>query len=318
MDNKNYASISNAEQLAKYMELSKQNVVILLIYSQHNPDVNIFRESFITVAGHNRHSIFLMINVDVFQGNSPYVLKTPGSVLPRCEYHYQGNVLASKMFSSQTDLHNSVAEAQRFMMSNQNKTSLAAINAEVDSNKIANDIFDSAKNFSPALESYLKTNPDFVNQLVKHIKQNASVFQQILNSPSSLAAYAEKEMNAQKNRQLHARQQLQQQVVPPIVPIGTTEQYPAPVQQLITSLTKNSLNGSIIPLETDINNAMDQIKKMLVLFEALHRMGLLKTNITEPSIKIEEADPPGTTIGPNGDKFIPLPDGRYKRIKKKN
>lgn len=319
MNTENFFKITNGAVLDELFEKNIGKIIILMFYTKHNPECRSMESKFETLSLNNKFTIFCVIDVDKLTTDSVYTKNK--SNMPRFDFYFNGNILYSTGTTDIKVLQAAVTQCQQHMMNQNNRNNNNPqnnITNQATIQQISNKILYEASMTDPNTYNYLMQNPEALQAMVmQKMSQIPSMQQPYINSTSQQPLI-------QPMQQPFA-QPMQQPFTQPIQPIAQPIQ---PIQQLQQPLHPANLTKSptienptsLIPSESAIALTVQQMQQMFQIFQMMQNMGVLKIdgpiNISTSESHVT-VDPPGTTVLPNGDKIVPMPNGLFGLIKKK-
>ena len=190
------------------------------------------------------------------------------------------------------------------------------------------------------IQQQILNNAQMQNPLAfQYLMQNSNVLQQMVQKQmmqqQQHMMHPQQQMMQQQQHMMHPQQQIPQQQIA-MNPMINQQQLMTPQSMQMNPILTNSIQtpqpliqNSQSQMLTNDSNISDlptfqQMERMFKLFQMMHKMGALnipesiettvgenKTNLLD---KVENND---TIIFPNGDKLIPLPNGKFGLIKNK-
>lgn len=298
----NFFKITSAQELSKIFELAQEKLVILMFFSKHNPDCKRAYSFFEKSATNHNLSLFCVIDMDKFQGESRYVANV--NTMPKFECYHLGNSLGSCITSNEKDIENLVRTGEQYIMTQTNMR-----NNGTGQN---------------AMLGQIPINPMQIQQQILNNAQmqNPMYFQQLMQNPILLQNLVQRQMQQMVAPQMSMPQQMIQPQVPQITqPQITQPQVPQitqmPIMPMATQTTiPNNTSNFMVP-------TMQQMQQMFQIFQMMQQMGILNTqpqtvdNNIQPENNQKTVND-DTIVLPNGDKIIPLGNGKFGLIKKNN
>lgn len=311
MENNFYNNITSSEELSRIFEGANDKLVILLFYTKHNGECKRAYAAIEKAALNHISTCFCVIDMDKFQGESRFVNSSIN--MPRIECFYSGNSIGSSQSSNDKEIENIVRAGEQYVMTqnntknnniNQNNIMTPNMNTPLNPMQLQQQILNHAQMTNPTQYQYLVQNPTILQQLVQKQMQYVQQQQSLLMQNQPLM------MPANNPVQLPTAQPFVMQPTPAIQPVQTQQQQPlAMAHQLLQA----NQPASLVP-------TFQQMQQMFQIFQMMHQMGILNMQPIKSeqssSVKTEQNVEP--IILPNGDKLIPLADGKYGLIKKLN
>lgn len=301
----NFFKITNSVELSKIFDAAQDKLVVLMFYTKHNPQCKRALNFFEKTAMNNNLSLFCVVDMDKFQGESRYVSNVTN--MPKFEIFYLGNSLATQVTSDEKEIENIVRIGQQYIMSQ--------CSSKNNNNMNQFGMF----NQTPQMP----LNPMQIQQLQQQILNNAQMqnpqyFQYLMQNPVALQNLVQQQI-----QQMQMARMQQQQITPPIsisqqMPVTQMPQYVPPVSTVQSSQPIQTAMPSSSSLAVP---TLQQMQQMFQIFQMMQQMGILNMQASpttaESQTKATSQDNTDETIIlPNGDKIIPLGNGKYGLIKK--
>lgn len=297
----NLIRITDANHLNKVFENAGDKLVVIMFYTKTNPGCRRIQPAFERSAQNHMISYFCIVDVDKVEGDSRYMKNTNN--LPKLDFYYQGNLLGSYPCSDEKEIEDYVRSAERNVMmqnnmknnpnnQNNNMNGMMGMNTQINTQmnpaQIRNQIINTAMMQNPMYAAQLQQNPMMLEQLVQRQMQ---MQQQQMMQPMQQPQMNVPQMNMSTMTQI------------PQIPAANT---PLPNMPILPSGTPN-----VLP-------TLEQMQYYLKIFQMMQQMGVLNTNtinnLTMPE-PAKPAEPDNIIVLPNGDKLMPLPNGKYGLIK---
>lgn len=313
--------VRNSDELTQIFDAANDKMIILMFYTKRNGECKRALSAFENSAINHNTSIFCVIDTDKWVGENRIVNISNITNMPKFEAFYQGNSLGSYSTHNEKDIEQMVGNFERYVMT-QNNTK----NNNLSQNNITNPI---------GMMNNFQFNPMNTQQQLYNIQQqilnqaqmtNPQQYQYFIQNPQMLMQQAQ--------RQLQINQQM---MMPNIMPISPTPTMQLPIQTSpITPQIPNNTNVTAIPsLQQNSNSnssiipTFEQMQQMFRIFQMMQQMGVLNmsTDQTSNTCNTNNILNTDTNKSPesegiielsNGNKLIPLADGRYGLIEKKN
>ena len=314
-DANNLNVINNSRELEEVFRTHQEKLISLLMISGHNRDSKMAVHVIKRLSEKHTISIFCIINIDNFKGDSRFVEKN--GTVPRLECYYAGNKLAIIYGTQEHEYENAINNAQRMIMGQSTKTrnNQDALQQELDNYIMMTQQSQqymapqtqyvppqSQQYIAPQTQQYVAPQPQYVpqqdnqqNQFALLMPQNGqqNQFAQLMNQPipqngqqNQFAQLMNQSMP--QNSQQNQFAQLMNQSMP--ASLGTNSGWPE----------------MALPQNNDFMSNMQQMQKMFEIFQLMQKMGL-----------ISGAEPTESTIDlPDGNQVIPLGNGKYGLVKK--
>lgn len=329
MDNLFKATSSN--ELNKLFESSAGKIVVLFFFTKTNPDCRKTVPFFEKCAMRHTISHFCIVDIDRFEGNNRFVNNVNN--LPKVDTYYEGDNLGSWQISTEQDIESAVRSSEQHMIiKNNNKNNMANPNSNMNmSNQMSN------------------INPMQIQQQILNNAQmsNPSQFQFLMQNPMVLQQMVQKQMQTVQQQQM-MQQMMQSQVPNMMNGMNMNGMMNMPNMSGVPNMS-NMLNSnmpnSVSMLNTSTDSAgsvlptFQQMQQMFQIFQMMQQMGILNTNSsaeiptelnvgqqqnqqynqqTQQTQQIPPQEIPNQNemILPNGDKLVPLPNGKYGLVRK--
>jgi hypothetical protein len=350
--------IKDSEQLTKIMEMSQDKLVVLLYYGNGNSNCKYAKKAHDQLSNSHSLSLFCMIDVDNFEGNNQIINSITN--LPRIDFYYQSVNLGTYSGTDAKELDQRVRAGQQYVMSQMNQKNnigqgqmyaqgmqpgfnpmnqMNQVNQMMPgfNQQMAPNQLNQFNQFNPSqlnpqmyqqiqaqvLASAMAQNPMYHKQLLQNpqLLQQA-VTQQIMmmnNSsmqPNQINSMQPNQINSMQPNQINSMQPNQINSAPQLTPLNN-------MLNMASSLGNAQSNSS--SLNTEIGSVVaptfQQMQHMFQIWEMMHQMGILKTNVApkpviQPSNSVIGQTVKQEMILPTGDKIVPLGDGKYGLIKK--
>lgn len=360
----NFIKVTDANQLNKIFENAQDKLIILMFFVK-NAECRRALPFFEKAAMNNNISIFCLIDMDKFEGESRYI--TNATNMPKFDCFYMGNSIGTVSVSTEKEINQFVMYCQQYMMQyNNSKNNMNSSMSQFQ-----------GQNNMPMMNQMQPINiMQLKQQILNSIQmQNPQYYQYLMNNPMALQQLVQQQLQTmQQNQVLQQQQLLQQQMmmqqpvqtVPAIQPIQTIQ----PPAQTQTQFPMNNINlpvlsptitptasvqltnqaAALLDTSSAANSVLptlQQMQHMFRIFQMMQQMGVLHTPVninqnsqnpsntntetttdpkftmhsspvlppTPPPVNSPQQDPDNTIILSNGDKLIPLENGKYGLIK---
>lgn len=321
MDKYNFFTITNTEELNKIFEQANDKLVVIMFFTK-TPECRMARRFFEKTAMNHTISIFGVIDVDKFQGNSR-ILNSANN-MPKFECYYMGNVIGSVSTSNDKEIENIVRSGEQYVMTQNNMKNMESTMPsgqigmmqpmQINPLQIRQNILNQAQMQNPMQYQYLMQNPMILQQLVQN--QMQMMQQQQMIQPQMM-----------QQQQMMQPQMMQPQMIQP-------QMIQSQIPNMNTSTTPQLNTPVIMPQMSAPNSTIptfQQMQQMFQIFQMMQQMGILNvpdsntsvnnntdTNITNNNKTTIDSDNDNSYLLPNGDRIIPLPNGKFGLIKKTN
>lgn len=289
--------VRDERNLQAVIESSKDRFVAIMFYTKHDGGCRSARNIFEKIAERNAStSTFAIVDVDNFDRNSKMIQDVMN--FPFFKFFYGGSYIGSSSRGDEKSLEAAVASGQQYVMCTMNNRNNMA-SSQMDSGMMMgqqmngmNPMMTNMQQQQQFLNSLQSTNP----MLAQQLSQNPQMLQQYMN------------------------QMMQPQMMPQKVPMISMPQTnnssinPVMMNQLAQSI-QSGTNSSSSAIPT-----LQQMQQMFQIFIMMQQMGLINVPNVDPKLQV-----PGTTIQPkesdvittpDGDRLIPLGNGKYGLLKK--
>lgn len=291
---------SDGNQLNKLFENAGDKLVVVLLYTKNNPECRRAKTSIEKSAGSHNLTLFCIVDIDKFDGESRFVKNINN--LPKIDFYYQSNVLGSCSFSNEKEIETYIRSCEQYIITQNNiKNNSTQNNMAMPLGGMVN------KDINP-----LQIQQQILNNA---IIQNPTLASNLVQNPALLQSLVQRQMQYMQQQQM-----IQPQIMAQQLPMNTIPQIPLPtVPQQTLPVTPNP-NSSILP-------TFEQMQQMFKIFQMMQDMGILNTNnkqiVTDKqsipekhNITNNGLDEKNIIELPNGDKIIPLSNGKFGLIKK--
>ena len=296
----NFYKILNASSLNKIFDQASDRLIVLMVYSKDNVECRRALAHFEKSASNHLHSVFCLIDIDKFEGNSRYI-NTMGS-LPKFESYFMDDSLGYICTSNPKEIESHIASGENYMMSQLQKNKY---NANSVANQVRQQILNEASFQNPKLYQHYLQNPNALQQ---------AIFDKI--SHQQYIAPQNPVVSGVQPTQYYNPAINQPQMQPPQPQPQMPQMPPQPMQPQIPQQT---LPLQTLPqISTDIEE-LNKMQQMFKIFTMLHKIGALNMPDSETPQNVQDntSKTKDTIILPNGDKLIPLPDGKFGLVKNK-
>lgn len=295
----NLFKISNSNELNKIFEHSGDKLVILYFFTKNNPDCRKTIGAFEKSAMNHSISYFCILDMDKFEGDSRYTNSV--NHMPKIDLYYMGNGIGTCQISSEKDIEQAVRSGEQYIMTQNNMK---------NNNTMGNNV---------GMNTMMNISPMQIQQIQQQILNNAQMsnpmqFQYLMQNPPVLQQLVQKQVMALQ------QQQMMQSMIQPQMPNMMTN-----MMNMIPSTTPNVIPNTNMPNmmnlpSTDSSNnilpTFQQMQQMFQIFQMMQQMGILNTQSTPIETPVSKPSESEEIVLPNGDKLIPLPNGKYGLVKK--
>ncbi len=318
--------VRKSEELSKIFDNAGDKLIVLLFYTKRNGECKRALSAFENSAINHHTSIFCVIDTDNWTGENRIVNISNITNMPKFEAFYQGNSLGTRSTHNEKEIEEMVCSSERYVMTqNNNKNTTMTQNNILNPMTMANNC-----QFNPMTQQQQLYN--IQQQILNQARMtNPQQFQFYVQNPQMLLQQAQLQLNQQM---MMPNTMIPNTMIPNTMVPNNMTQNSIPSAQIPLMLPNNNINTSM-PQQNSNNNIIptfEQMQQMFRIFQMMQQMGALNmptgqecntisnTNITNnipaPTIKPMESE--GVIDLPNGSKLIPLADGRYGLIEKKN
>jgi len=338
----NFLKITSSEQLDKVFENANDKLVVLMFFTKNNKECRIAQSSFEKSALNHTISFFCFVDMDKFKGESRYINNVNN--MPKFDFYYNGNQFFSHGSCIDKEIEQHVRHGEQYVMTqNNNKNSMPGQNGMLGQNNMPGQI--NQINQINQMNQMNQINPMQIQQQILNNAQmqNATYFQYLMQNPMVLRNLVQKQIESLQQQQMMAQQMMpqQNQMQQMMAQQMMSQQNQMPnitTPQQIPSLTTTPFGNMpqpnyATPQLNSTNNILptfQQMQQMFQIFQMMQQMGILNTqntqNTPQPNVSIQNqtesikpivpAEPDNTIVLPNGDKVIPLPNGKFGLIKK--
>lgn len=316
--------VTDSSQLNKIFDTGSDKLIVLMFYSKNNPDCRKARQFFEKSAMNHITSIFCIIDMEKFEGESRYVNNVNN--MPKFDCYYAGNILGSILTANEKDIESGVRSAEQYIMGHNNMKNMAQGN----NNNMINPMMGMMTQMPQINHAQVQ------QQILNYaMMQNPILANQLMQNPAHLQQLVQKQV------QLLQQQYMQQSMMQPMAqPMSQPMMQPIPQMSQMNTGTQMPLQSfptnQNIAFQPAINGAsnnnllptFEQMQQMFKIFQMMQKMGILNTdnqntadiqNSMATMMMNKPATPEmeNTIVLPSGDKIIPLPNGTYGLVKKK-
>src|ERR1700733_4908869 len=291
----NLIIFKDADNLNKIFEQMRDKLIIIMLFSKSNPQCRTARNSFEKSAINHITSIFCIVDMDHFEGESKLVSNSFN--LPHFSIYYMGNQLGS--FNEVEPREIEIKSGEQYVITQNNLKNISLNQPQMNQPQM-----------NPIVNMMQPINPQQVRQDIinNFMTTNPMMGQQFMNNPTMLNQIVQNRVLQLQQQQLLQQQMLQQQMQNNIMMNQGMTTQPiqsqiSPTQLQTPTITNNSLPSS------------EQVQQLFKIFQMMQQMGLMQQSNTI-SENQNQSDDKIITLS-NGDKLVPLSDGKYGLIKKK-
>lgn len=293
--------ITTSDELNKIFENSNNNLVVLMFYTRHNSNCKRSLQYYQNTAANHTTSILCVVDTDNFKGDSRFIKKI--DTMPKFDYYYMGNSIGSHTSCGENDIEEGVRSAERYVMTQNNSLNN---NHNNQTNQFP------VNNLSSANTSVIQIQQNILSQAMA---TNPSYYQYLMNNPHVLQQMIQQQMNQMGNNMSH--------MMPGTMPVNAMPSNAMPASIPNNAMPNNAMPTGNPPMANQMlnQNATDdtlpsfqQMQRMFHIFQMMHQMGVLNMNVPVNDPKPMEDD--NAILLPNGDRVIPLANGKYGLIKK--
>jgi hypothetical protein len=312
----NYIIIKDSEKLSKIFDTAGDKLIVLMFFTKRNSECKRALSAFESSATNHNTSIFCVIDTDNWTGESRIVNINNITNMPKFEAFHQGNSLGLYSSYNEKEIEQIIGNFERYVMTHNNNK-----NNGMAQNNMANSSMGMANNFQ-----FCPVNAQQLSSVQQQILNQAQMtnpqqYQFFVQNPHMLLQQAQRQI--QLNQQMMVPNMMptvQPNLVVPQMPNNmniTTTVPTIPTIPVMPTVQQNNCNN-IIP-------TFEQMQQMFRIFQMMQQMGALNistpTNNTTISNEMPQIDTAKkateeTIILSNGDKIIPLGDGKYGLVKK--
>lgn len=299
----NFERITDVNSLNRVLDNAQDKLVILMFFTKNNPECRKAAIYFEKIANNNPLSYFYIIDIDKFEGECRFV-KNINSI-PRFDCYHFGNMIGSYTTSNEKEIEQIVKYGQQYVLTHSN------INNGTQYNQIPTNSIDplqvqyptNSQIRNPIYYQYLSQNPLMQQMAQKQVFQQTSpqIFpSQISASPMFTNMPMNTPIYTPANASVNSS-------------ASTSVNTPINIPNLSNSLS--SLSSGVPNIESNGLQlpTLQQMYQMFQIFQMMQQMGILNIPSTDNSSQKDD-----TIILPNGDKIIPLSNGKYGLIRNQN
>lgn len=322
----NYTTITDGASLNKIFETALDKLIILMFYTKNNPACRIAKSSFEKSAMNHITSIFCVIDVDKFNGESRFINHNN---MPCFDCYYMGNKLGNFAASNDQEIEQIIRTAERYVMTqnntknNMNQTQGQNMQMgmgmqsqpQMTALQIQQQIINAAMAQNPAYASQLLSNPMMLQQLVQQQMMRQQMMQQQMMQQQMM-------QNQMMPNQMMMNQMAGQ------MPNQMSNQMPNQMPNQMANQMANMMSNMAPSMGGDSNvlPTFQQMQRMFQIWQMMQQMGIINSQTANPANPNGQAtptnaipettDPANVIVLPTGDKLIPLPGKQYGLIKK--
>lgn len=338
----NYTKISTADELHKLIENAQDKLVILMFYTKGNVDCRRMSSAFETCSLKHNLSTFCQVDMDKFQGESRFVNSNIN--MPKFDLYHMGSFIGTHMTTNDKDIEGIVRSGEQYVMMQNN---MKNNNSQMGGMMIGGQMGGQMPTTNTMQINTMQINPMQYQQIQQQILNQAQMqspqqFQFLMQNPAYLQGMVQKQLQQQQMQQQQMQQQQQQ--MPHQMQLTMQPQMPIQQQQLTmqpimsqasmttpmpaqNTTTTNSLFQAMSQLNTDTSMlpTLQQMQQMFQIFQLMQQAGLLTTQPPAAAPAPPPLEPPkeaynekDVVVLPNGDKIIPLANGKFGLVRKQN
>lgn len=287
----NIEKVKNGNELNKHIETAQDKLVILFLFNGTDVNCKYARRACESAANKHNTSLFLEININEFSGDcSYYNVKTIVSV-PFFQFIYQNNPIGSYAGRDGYELDKNLVSALQYIGSMMKQRS--DMQRMQNPNSWQPNTYNQ-NGFGHDNNKYM----EFKQMLLNQSKQNPQHYNRLIQDPQLLHQTI-----------IQLMSQSQAQSVPQFNPnVNVNPQPQPPTYQQPINIMQKEISNIIVP-------SFSQMQQMFQIWETMHQMGILNTTVPPKQATIANKSVEETIL-PNGDKIIPMGDGKYGLIRK--
>ncbi|AGF85407.1 low complexity protein [Moumouvirus goulette] len=324
----NLYKVNNSTELKKVLETGTDKLVVLMFFTKNNSECKRALSYFEKIALNHTITVFCVVDTDKFEGDNSFVNNI--KITPSFQAFYMGNNFNQCVTSNEREIETFVVSCEQQVMV-QNNMRNNGYNQNNTNQSGMNNMF-----------SQQNINPMFIKQQILNNAQmtNPMLYQQLMQNPNMLQQYVNQQMMQQPMQQ-PIQQPMQQPMhtmnnIPPISNTPQQNIYSIPTQIMPPQtnplpVSSNLINQPNVPFTNNNSNnddtlsSIQQMKKWFQIFQMMQSCGLLNTSAKidqfvdqqiSQSTQNNDQSNNGEIILENGDKIVPLGNGKYGLIKK--
>lgn len=155
----NIYRISDSNDLERVFSSANDKLIILMFCTKHNVECRRALQYFEKIAANHITSIFCVIDMDKFQGESRIVSSSLSSPMPKFDCYYNGNPLTSQSISNYSEIEQMVKLAEQHIITQKNG----------NVNMINQQMLNQAQMMNPNQFQNLNANPLLFQQMMQKI-----------------------------------------------------------------------------------------------------------------------------------------------------
>jgi thiol-disulfide isomerase/thioredoxin len=347
-DMSNFEQINDVNHLNRIFEGAQDKLVILMFYTKNNPDCRKAQTYFERIAMNNPLSHFCVIDTDRFKGESRFVKNMNN--MPRFDCYYFGNMIGSYSTSNEKEIEQIIRSGQQYVMMQNNlknnsgniqynQTSMVGQVNPLQSqtqqmqnclqmqNQLQPQPYQTLNGLqmqNPLHYQFPPQNPQVLHQMSQRQMANQTLTQQVFSPQTSTPQQVFSSQTSTPQQVFSPQTSTPQQVFSPqtSTPLQTFTNVPIMGQSTIPMVSPShqftNFNPGITNIDTATNQlpTLQQMQQMFQIFQMMQQIGILNTSPVQITDNITQKD--DIIVLPNGDKIIPLSNGKYGLVRKPN
>lgn len=264
----NYFKLSDSDKLDNLFKHANDKLVVVMYYSKHNPICRSLEISLAKISKLHPTTIFCIIEMDNFRGDSIFYIKSINDLPTFLFYHLQKQI-GSGNHKTESEFEFALGKGENYVLTQNNNNRIQ----KPPINNPHNVIIEQLKITDPVRYNHYLQHPQLMQQYV------SSKISEARNIPLPTTSFST------------------------TIPTTPSSNIPQPIGQNLPD------NGEFSYIPT-----MQQLRYMLEFFKMMQQMGVLNL-YPDPEKPAAETD---TIVLSNGDKLVPLGNGKFGRIRAKN
>ncbi len=329
----NFYRVSNDVDLKKILDTASDKLVILMYFIKNSSECRRALQSFEKAALNHTLTIFCIVDVDKFDSDSIYINNV--KTTPSFESYYMGNSFSQYSTSNEREIETFIVTCEQQVMMQNNIRNGNGQNMNQGMNQNMNQNMNQGMNQMYGQQNQ-SINPMFLRQqILNNAQSNPMLYNHLINNPNILQQQVnvlmQQNMMQQRNNipmQNNGLQMSSQMMSSGLMnPMNNMSNMPIIPTNIPTNMP-NSVSQEI-PNNDDTLPTLQQMKKWFHIFQMMQSCNMLNPSyksdtIMSPTSPVNsvtstsnvESDVSDEVVLPNGDKIVPLGNGKYGLIKK--
>ncbi|QGR53877.1 hypothetical protein [Moumouvirus maliensis] len=304
----NLYRVSNGVELKKVLESGTDKLVVLMFFTKNNSECKRALSYFEKIALNHNITVFCIVDTDKFEGDT--TLLNNIKIMPSFQAFYMGNNFNQCVTSNEREIETFVVSCEQQVMMQNNMRNNGYGQNNMNQTGM-NNMFPQQQNINPMIiKQQILNNAQMTNPML---------FQQLIQNPNMLQQLVNQQMMQQSMNTISSISTVPQNNILPV-----TSQIPPQINPL--SIPTTQLNSPIVnnSIGDDTLSSIQQMKKWFQIFQMMQSCGLLNTSAKidqfvdqqiSQSTQNNSQSNNGEIILENGDKIVPLGNGKYGLIK---